>query len=384
MTVRIDIKPELLRWAMERSGVDSAVLYSRFSKLGAWLDCSAKPTLKQAEAFARATHTPFGFLLLPMPPEEPLPIPDFRTVANNRIARPSANLLDTIYRCQQRQYWYREYLLNHGEPARAFVGSLSLECSVNDCADLIRKAIGFDVEKRMNLSSWEQALSEFIDLAERAGVLVMRSGIVDNHTRRILDVEEFRGFALADSLAPLIFINGADAKSAQMFTLAHELAHIWLGETALSDADMARPGTQATEAWCNQVAAEILAPTHYLRRELRPGEHIDASLARLTRTFKVSTLVILRRLFDIGQIERNVFFALYSQELDRLKHLQQKRGTGGDFYRSQPGKLSPTFARALISSAVEGRTSFRDAMRMLGVRKTSTFRQLGRQLQVLN
>ena len=122
MTLRVEIKPELLRWAMERSGVDSAVLYGRFAKLGAWLDRSAKPTLKQAEAFARATHTPFGFLLLPMPPEEPLPIPDFRTVANNRIARPSANLLDTIYRCQQRQYWYREYLLNHGEPERAFVG----------------------------------------------------------------------------------------------------------------------------------------------------------------------------------------------------------------------------------------------------------------------
>lgn len=235
-----------------------------------------------------------------------------------------------------------------------------------------------------DLQSWEQALSEFIDLAERAGVLVMRSGIVDNNTRRKLDVEEFRGFALADSLAPLIFINGADAKSAQMFTLAHELAHIWLGETALSDADMTRPGAQATEAWCNRVAAEILAPTHYLRRELRPGEPIDASLPRLTRTFKVSALVILRRLFDVGQIERNVFSALYSQELDRLKHPQQKRGAGGDFYRSQPGKLSPTFARALISSAVEGRTSFRDAMRMLGVRKTSAFRQLGRQLQVLN
>ena len=384
MTLRVDIKPELLHWAMERSSADSAVLYRRFSKLDAWLERSVKPTLKQVEAFARATHTPFGFLLLPAPREESLPIPDFRTVANNRIARPSANLLDTIYRCQQRQYWYREYLLNHGEPEPAFVGSLSLEHSVNDCADLIRKTIGFDVEKRMNLSTWEQALSEFINLTERAGVLVMRSGIVDNHTRRKLNVEEFRGFALTDSLAPLIFINGADAKSAQMFTLAHELAHIWLGETALSDADMTRTGAQATEAWCNRVAAEILAPTHYLRRALRPGEHIDGSLARLTRTFKVSTLVILRRLFDVGQIERNVFSALYNQELERLKHIQQKRGAGGDFYRSQPGKLSPTFARALISSAMEGRTSFRDAMRMLGVRKISAFRQLGRQLQVLS
>ena len=383
MTLRVEIKPELLHWAVARSQVDSAILSRRFPKLDSWLDRSVKPTLKQVEAFARATYTPFGFLLLPEPPEEPLPIPDFRTVANSQISRPSANLLDTIYHCQQRQYWYREYMLNHGEQEPAFVGSLSLTDSVNDCADLIRKKIDFDVEKRMNLSTWEQALSEFIDLAERAGVLVMRSGIVDNNTRRKLNVEEFRGFALADSLAPLIFINGADTKSAQMFTLAHELAHIWLGQTALSDADMTRLDSQTTEVWCNRVAAEILAPTRYLRRELLPGEDIEASLPRLTRTFKVSALVILRRLFDVGQIEENAFFALYNQELARFKRIQQKRGEGGDFYRNQPGKLSPTFARALISSAMEGRTSFRDAMRMLGVRKTSTFRELGRQLKVL-
>ena len=383
MTLRVEIKPELLHWAVERSRVDSSILHKRFPKLDSWLDRSVKPTLKQVEAFAKATYTPFGFLLLPEPPEEPLPIPDFRTVANSQISRPSANLLDTIYHCQQRQYWYREYMLNHGEPEHDFVGSLSLAGSISDCADLIRKKIGFDVEKRMNLPAWEQALGEFIDLAERAGVLVMRSGIVDNNTRRKLNVEEFRGFALVDSLAPLIFINGADTKAAQMFTLAHELAHIWLGQTALSNTDMARLDSQATEVWCNRVAAEILVPTHYLHRELLPGEDIEESLPRLTRTFKVSTLVILRCLFDAGQIEKNAFFALYNQELERLKRIQQKRGAGGDFYRNQPSKLSPSFARALISSAMEGRTSFRDAMRMLGIRKTSTFHQLGRQLKVL-
>ena len=111
MSLRVEIKPELLHWAIERSGVDSLALQKRFGKLDQWLAQTVKPTFKQAEAFAKATYTPIGFLFLPEPPDERLPILDFRTLANAKITRPGANLLATIYSCQQHQYWYREYLL---------------------------------------------------------------------------------------------------------------------------------------------------------------------------------------------------------------------------------------------------------------------------------
>ena len=273
--------------------------------------------------------------------------------------------------------------LNHGEPERAFVGSTFTRHAIEDCARAISRTIGFDVKQRASLSTWEEALIEFIDAVEGVGVLVMRSGIVDNNTRRKLSVAEFRGFALADSIAPLIFINGADTRSAQMFTLAHELAHIWLGQSALSDADMSRIETHRIERWCNQVAAELLVPMQQLREQLPVAEPVASALARLAKVYKVSTLVVLRRLFDAGQFSKTDFFSLYQKELDRLVEISQGRASGGDFYRNQPRKLSPTFARALIGSTLEGQTLYRDAMRMLGVKKVKTLNGLGRKLGVL-
>jgi len=210
----------------------------------------------------------------------------------------------------------------------------------------------------------------FIDLAEAAGVLVMRSGIVDNNTRRKLRVDEFRGFALVDEYAPLVFLNGSDSKAAQMFTLAHELAHIWLGETGIFDIDVAQTNHSGIERWCNKVAAELLVPLQHLQENIEANEVIEQTIKRFTKF-----------LFDAGQINRQIFFSLYQEELVRISKIKQ--ASGGDFYRNQPRKLSPTFASALIGSAVEGQTSFRDAMRMLGVKKSSTFYELGRKLQVV-
>ena len=263
------------------------------------------------------------------------------------------------------------------------MGSTFTRHAIEDCARAISRTIGFDVKQRASLSTWEEALIEFIDAVEGVGVLVMRSGIVDNNTRRKLSVAEFRGFALADSIAPLIFINGADTRSAQMFTLAHELAHIWLGQSALSDADMSRIETHRIERWCNQVAAELLVPMQQLRAQLPVAEPLASALARLAKVYKVSTLVVLRRLFDAGQLSETDFFSLYQKELGRLAEISQGGASGGDFYRNQPRKLSPTFARALIGSTLEGQTLYRDAMRMLGVKKVKTLNGLGRKLGVL-
>jgi Zn-dependent peptidase ImmA (M78 family)/transcriptional regulator with XRE-family HTH domain len=382
---RVAIRPELLRWARERAGIhDVGDLISRFPKLGDWETGEAQPTLKQLEAFAQTLHVPIGYLFLSEPPVERLPIPDFRTHGGRGVRRTSPDLLDMLYACQERQGWYRDFALTVRMSEAAFVGSADLGERPQDVAARMAETLGFDVAARAACRTWEEALRLFIAQADAAGVLVMVSGVVLSNNRRILDPEEFRGFALADKRAPLVFINGADTKSGQMFTLAHELAHLWLGSSAISDASAAPLyGYRREEVWCNAVAAELLVPLAVLRPAIERDEPLDRAMQRLARQFKVSTLVILRRLLDAGALDRPAFDRAWAEERTRLRELARSAGGGGDFYRTTLSRVSRRFARALVESTLEGQTLYRDAFRMLGVKKTETFNNLGREVGVL-
>lgn len=380
---RIPVNRELLTWARERAGMNTLELAGRFPKLGEWEDGTLLPTLRQLEEFARTVHLPIGYLFLPAPPQEALPIPDFRTLADRVVARPSPNLLDTIYLCQQRQDWFRDYARVHALAPLAFVGSAGVQDSPERVAEAMRQALALSVEDRQRVPTWTDALRQLAAKAEDAGVLVMASSILGSNSHRKLDVEEFRGFALADDLAPLVFINAADSKAAQMFTLAHELAHLWLGESGVSDPVAGQPPAQRVERWCNAVAAEFLVPLAALRSEHEADAPVGDQIQRLARIFKVSTLVTLRRLFDARFIDEATLWQSYRDELARIRALDRGGSGGGDFYRTLGARTGRRFARAVLSSTLEGQTLFQDAFRMLGVRKTATFYQAARELGVM-
>lgn len=377
--MRVDVKPELLRWARERAGLQPEALARRFPKLAGWERGEARPTLRQLEDFARATHAPIGCLFLSKPPVERIPIPDFRTVNDRRPKPPTPDLLETIYLCQQRQEWYRDYVRSlRGEPL-AFIGSATTGSDAVQTAAEIRHALGLEIEKRRQCPTWTEALRRFIEQADRIGVLVMVNGVVGSNNHRKLNPDEFRGFAISDDLAPLVFINGADTKSAQMFTLAHELAHLWLGQSALSDMEPASAPTHAIENWCHRVAAELLVPLAVFREQLQPNEDLRTTLDRLAKHFKVSTLVVLRRIYDAGGLSQEAFGRAYREELGRLLEIQ-KAGSGGDFYLTLGARVGKRFARAIVASTLEGQTLHRDAFRLLGFSKLSTFRELAHSL----
>ena len=379
---RVTIKPELLRWACERCGQNPKDILDRFPKFEHWIRGEASPTLKQMELFAKTTYTPIGFLFLPEPPLERIPIPDFRTVGSSgHVGRPSPDLLDTVYICQQRQEWFREFARTTGEKPLTFVGSVSMSKEIEKTAANIRHVLGFDIEKRRQMPTWTVALRRFIEEADALGILVMVSGIVGSNTRRKLDPQEFRGFALSDDLAPIVFINGSDTKAAQMFTLAHELVHLWLGQSAVSDAQAAQIPEHQVERWCNLVAAELLVPITVLREEYQKDNPLTDEINRLARHFKVSTLVILRRIYDTGALTKEQFRNAYHEELERLSLIPS--GKGGDFYLSLPVRVSKCFAKALIISTLEGQTLHRDALHLLGFSKLETFKNLGRSLGVV-
>ncbi|HEY2140453.1 MAG TPA: XRE family transcriptional regulator [Solirubrobacteraceae bacterium] len=382
MTVRVPVRAEMLTWARERSGLAPADLFARFPALSAWEGGERQPTLKQLEKFASATHTPVGYLFLQTPPEEPLPIPDFRTIGDAEIASASPNLLDTIYQCQQRQDWYRDYArLTRADPV-PFVGTLTAGSDVIEAAKQMRPVLRFAPNERG--SSWSEAFRLLVEEADRNGVLVMVNGVVGNNTHRKLDPKEFRGFALTDAHAPVIFVNGADTKAAQIFTLAHELVHIWLGESAISDADMVTTSTNTIERWCNEVAAEFLLPAAWLENYTLDPNAVTEALEQLAREFKVSTLVALRRLHDARFLTGAQFREAFASELARILAIMDegRASGGGNFYNTQPVRVSKRFTRALIESTLEGQTLRRDAFQMLGFKKVSTFNELAARMGV--
>lgn len=195
---RVNVSPGMLQWARQRSGRSVADLIGRFPKLADWEAGRLSPTMSQLEKYAQATYTPIGYFFLPTPPDETLPIPDFRTFGDRPVLTSTPDLLDTIYACEQRQEWYREYAESSGAGPVEVVGSLQLNTDVLEAAGRLRDVFGFGLARRLEFSTWTAALDGLREHAEDVGVLVMINGVVGSNTHRRLNPDEFRGFALVD------------------------------------------------------------------------------------------------------------------------------------------------------------------------------------------
>ncbi len=367
MTTRIAIQPELLEWACDRAGHEVEVYSDRFPKLRAWIAQQEKPTLKQLEDFARATHTPLGYLFLPKPPQERLPLRDFRTVSGPRGSNPSPDLLDTLYAMQQRQGWLRETFIEDGMDPLPFVGSATLADPPESIGLEMRRLLGLEDGWARSVSTWQAAASDLRRRIEQLRIMAVVNGVVGNNTRRTLDVQEFRGFAMSDPYAPLIFVNGADAKSAQMFTLAHELAHIWLGAGGLSGFQGLFPRGTDVEDWCDKAAAELLVPARALKQRWPEVRHAEAPFDAAAREFKVSPIVAARRALDLRLIGRDTFLDFYNAYTSR-EHRQKPQAGGGDFYNNQNTRVGALLAGHVVRAALEGRIGFKEAYDLTGLR----------------
>ena len=372
---RVDVKRELLEWAIRRSGKTSDDISKSNKNLKDWLDGKKKPTLRQLEKFAAATYAPFGYLLLPDPPEEVLPISHFRTLEGH-ASTPSSDLIETIQIISQRQDWMRDRLIADGNDPLEFVGSVKLSDSPTKVAHGMKEKLGMTEEWRYDMDGWEGVLAGMRDAMENVGIYVTVSGVVGNNSRRPLKVKEFRGFVLVDDYAPFVFVNGADSKAAQMFTLAHELAHVWMGRDAVFDLYGLGPANNQTERTCNQIAAELLVPEEELARSWNGTADVPKTIRALSRRFKVSKIVVARRALDLGFIDKKTFYDFYS----RLSDMTAKPNRGGNFYANANFRIGKRFAKAVVSAAKEEKTLYRDAYRLTGLDRV-TFEKFAERLK---
>lgn len=370
------INPKMLIWARKRAGLDLDELARKMnvpeSKIFDWESGCSRPTIKQAELFAQKTYVYSGDLYLKTPPEDIVSIPDLRTIKGEKPNNMSVNFLDTFEMISTRQDWYREYLIDIGADSLPFVGKYKLNSHYKVVAQDITDALKLNSRVRESCKNHESLFAYIRKAAESLGILVMRTGIVGNNSYRKLDVKEFRGFAIVDEYAPLIFINNQDAKTAQLFTLAHELAHIWLGQSGISNPKLGHknPTHVDVESFCNEIAAEVLLPENLLLLDWDRQDSIQNNFNYISYKYKVSQLVVGRRAYDLNLVSYEEYKNLYRLQTKKKKPPKEKgqnnvRIPQTVLVMARNGRV---FTQMVVEAALSGEMTLSNACDLLGTK----------------
>lgn len=375
MVTTVAVRPPVLEWAQRRSGRADDDMRSKFTNWDQWLSEERQLRFTEVEAVAQYTHVPVGYLFLSEPPREELPIPDFRD-GRGETEAPTDDLLETIYLNQRRQKWYEDYLAELGDDELlTFVGS-ARHASVEAAAADIRQSLGYEVESRQIMRTFDEGRNHLINSFEGLGGLVVINSMVENNSHRMLDLDEFRGFTLQSPVAPLVFVNARDTKRGQVFSLLHEFAHVWRGEFGVSaGGGLPQDRHNRVERWCDAVAAEVAVPADDLRVQFNARLGLTQELDRLSKRYKCSTLVVLIKLRDLKVLDRKDFQKIYDDEVKRLLELAERvpHGKGGDFYGNQSFRVGRTLSRAIIRDTLRGTTSMIETLRLMSFKKVSVF-----------
>lgn len=359
------VNKRILTWAIARSQLNRQTIASKLkvdeNRITEWEDGTPIP-FDKAIALADVLRFPFGYFFLKKPPVEELPIPDRRHLEPGY--KPTPDFVQLVNDVLLRRDWYEDFLKAHGRPTkRPFVGSFERGSRHTDVAASIRQTIGITPELRNSISGWSEYLSALVRNAEEAGILVMRSSVVGNSTNRPVSTKEVQGFAVAEPLVPVVFINTSDFKSAQVFTFAHELAHIWIGQSALSNATD-EGGTDNIEAFCNKVATEVLVPAVEFAAVWDATEP-QRRVVAVPRRFWVSSFVVLRRALELGRLSMREFNNLWAAEKEKIQ--TSKKSGGGDFYRTLFVRMGNKLTHSVVSEVSSNNLLIRDAARLLNV-----------------
>ena len=377
--------PEVFRWARESAGLELEEAARAISIAGATLKAieagEKEPTRTQLSNMARAYRRSLLTLYLTAPPKKGDRGEDFRTVVIERSVEAEADVDALVRDLRARQSLVRS-VLEDDEDARPldFVGSTKMEGGVAALRESIEKLLGVTRTEYRAQKDAERAFSLLREQAERAGIFVLLVGNLGSHHSAI-PVGAFRGFAIADPLAPFIVINDGDAKAAWSFTLLHELAHLFLGATGVSGGGVPE---MKIEKFCNDVAGEFLVPLAEVEKidlaGLDRNDQIGA-ISKYARLWCVSRQMVAYGLCKAGRLSLDEWRALsadihvrWTAERQREKDIaKMKKSSGPSYYVVRRHRLGSAMLNFAHHAMDAGTLSPAKAARVLGVRPRSVY-----------
>lgn len=379
--VLVPVNPEMLIWARERAGY-AGIDVPGFpeEKLALWETGEDGPTVNQALMLAEKYHRSLAFFLLSTPPEEG-ELPDFRGAADRKK---TPALQTFIHLVEARCEWAEEVRREAGkEPiGQEYISSGSIQENPEQAADRIRKALSIDLESVWNSRSPEDALALWIQAIEEFGIFVFQN---DTATGKPIDCLQFRGLAIANPYAPAIGLNKQDVPRGKIFTLAHELTHLWLGSAGISNLFPNKMGKlDRIEKYCNSVAAAMLLPTEIFRSDwemTQSQKDLKNTVALLSRKFKVSQDAVARKAMDCRYIKQDEYVKLHEEYVKAWQKWRKRKGGGGGKKGNREKNLAKQagalFSKMVISEFRAGDVNPTVARKLLGAKYFSQIDAIG-------
>lgn len=372
------VNPDVLVWARESAGLNLQEAAKKLNfkdtkaatgaeKLKRFEDGSV-PSASLLRKMSKQYRKPLVTFYLQERPAQTDSGEDFRTLREAVPPQQDALVETLLGKIKARQGLLKEAMIDEDEAvALEFVGKASLEDDPNELADRVKQFLKLDLQAFRGKANINEAFKYLRALVEDTGVYVLLAGNLGSHHSNI-DAEIFRGFVLSDEVAPFIVINDQDAKSAWSFTLLHELIHIWLGRTGLSD----QTSDNYVEQFCDKVTSQILLPEEEFATFIPTGDTVERLIEEISeyaQIAKLSRKLIAYRLHSRGVISNRIYMVasrmFYQEWQESKKAAKSTSGSGPNYYivrkhrlgkalfeitkrLSQSGALSPSKAGILL------------------------------------
>lgn len=360
MSDKASITPKVLKWARESARLSieaaSAKVPVTAERLNEWEEGLSQPTIKQAEILAKAYRRPFSLFFLPDVPRDFQPLEDFRRKTAKQLGTASVFIIREI---QQKQAWISDLYRENNEDKLLFVGKYSIRSN----PQVVAKDILDTLNIQPQIYSTENPIKEWIEKAESKGIFISRTSFI--HSKLKLDNEELQGFTIADEYAPFVFVNSDDWDAPQLFTLVHELAHIWIAKSGVSNE--IEPGLKnkdklhPVELFCNEVAANALMPFSIMKGLDDSVFSSSKEVFRAAKKLGVSSLAVLFRALSLEIISLDKYRKLKKdadadfreflirEEAKKVKQKEKKQG-GPNYYMLLVNKNSHLFTKVVMDA----------------------------------